>query len=129
MSTKSKTRSGKTDKYWTKTDRYRPGDEQPFFIHRGQRVPAGGVPEILRHLDAHWYSYLERVWNRPWLSKSNPLGEYKGHDLRAGLKQRGYIDLSPQEILEKAESYFDQIGSGEREPYRDETLFPISTAA
>lgn len=78
MTKKSKTRSGKTDKYWTKTDRYRPGDEQPYFTYREKRVtaggvaeirekrvPAGGVAEILRHLDAHLYSYLERVWNRP----------------------------------------------------------------
>ena len=112
-----------------KIDRYSQDANKTFFLHRGQRVPAGGVAEILRHLDAHWYFYLEKVWNRPWLSKSNPLEEYKGGDLRAGLKQRGYIDLSPEDILEKAESYFDQIGSGEREPYRDETLFSISTAA
>ena len=43
-------------------------------IHKGQKV-VFGVPEMLRHCDAQWYAYLERLVNNP--KEQNPLSGTK----------------------------------------------------
>ena len=53
-----------------KKDKYSSASEPTFIIHRGQRLTLGGVQEMLRHCDAQWYAYLERVVNNP--KEQNP---------------------------------------------------------
>ena len=48
-------------------------------IHKGQKI-VFGVPEMLRHCDAQWYAYLERLVNNP--KEQNPFERYEGADLR-----------------------------------------------
>jgi len=103
-------------------DKYSSDAKPTFMLHRGQKVPFG-VPEQLRHYDAQWYAYLERLINNPNLP--NPLEQYKGDqdtDLLQGLKDRGYIGLSQAQILAKRDAYISTIEAGEP-PYNDRELY------
>ena len=60
-------------------DKYSSAAEATFMFHKGQKVPFG-VPEMLRHCDAQWYAYLERLINNP--DEPNPLEQYQDAVLR-----------------------------------------------
>ena len=92
-------------------------------FHKGQKVPFG-VPEMLRHCDAQWYAYLERLINNP--DEPNPLEQYQDAVLRQGLKdqKRGYIDLSQEQIRAKRDLYVCKLEAGEP-PYSDTDLYRV----
>ena len=90
--------------------------------HRGQKVPLGGVAEMLRHCDAQWYAYLERLVNNP--KEPNPFERYEGADLRQGLKDRGYIGMSQAQILAKRDEYVSGLETG-KPAYSDTELYRV----
>ena len=91
-------------------------------IHRGQRVTLGGVQEMLRHCDAQWYAYLERLVNNP--KEQNPFERYEGADLRQGLKDRGYIGMTQAQILAKRDEYVSDLEAG-KPAYSDTELYRV----
>ena len=91
-------------------------------IHRGQRVTLGGVPEMLRHCDAQWYAYLERLVNNP--KEQNPFERYEGGALRKGLNTRGYIGMTQDEILDKRDEYVSGLEAG-KPAYSDTELYRV----
>ena len=91
--------------------------------HKGHKVPLGGVAEMLRHCDAQWNAYLQRLICNE--KEANPLEQYKGPDLRQGLRDRGYIDLSQKQILAKRDLYVSELQAGEP-PYSDTELYGTS---
>jgi len=111
----TRTRSKKTDKYSSHRERQH-------ITHKGQKVPIG-APEILRHCDAQWFAYLERLINNP--AEPNPLEQYQGADLRNGLKARGYIGLTRRQLLAKRDLYWDRLKAGEPS-YSDTELYDTS---
>ena len=90
-------------------------------IHKGQKV-VFGVPELLRHCDAQWYAYLERLVNYP--KEENPFEQYEGADLRQGLKDRGYIGVSQAQILAKRDEYVSGLEAG-KPAYSDTELYGV----
>ncbi len=78
--------------------------------HKGQKVPLGGVAEMLRHCDRQWYAYLERLINNP--DEPNPLEKYEDTDLRQGLEKRGYIGLSKAQIRAMRSAYICGLQGG-----------------
>ena len=104
-------------------DKYSSAAEATFMFHKGQKVPFG-VPEMLRHCDAQWYAYPERLINNP--DEPNPLEQYQDAVLRQGLKdqKRGYIDLSQEQIRAKRHLYVSKLEAGEP-PYSDTDLYGV----
>lgn len=98
----------------TKTDRYSSNTEKEFMFHRGQKVPLGGVAELLRHIDFHWFAYLEKLDVNPDLP--NPFEHVSDREIRKGLKHRGYISISRQQLWAKRDEYITRLENGER-PY------------
>ena len=90
-------------------------------IHKGQKI-VFGVPEMLRHCDAQWYAYLERLVNNP--KEENPFERYEGADLRQGLKDRGYIGISQAQILAKRDEYVSGLEAG-KPAYSDTELYRV----
>ena len=90
--------------------------------HRGQRVTLGGVQEMLRHCDAQWYAYLERLVNNP--KEQNPFERYEGADLRQGLRDRGYIGMTQAQILAKRDDYVSSLEAG-KPAYSDTELYGV----
>ena len=91
-------------------------------IHRGQRVTLGGVQEMLRHCDAQWYAYLERLVNNP--KEPNPFVRYEGADLRQGLKDRGYIGKSQAQLRANSAEYLAKLAAGQP-AYSDTELYRV----
>jgi hypothetical protein len=91
-------------------------------IHKGQKV-VFGVPEMLRHCDAQWYAYLERLINNP--DEPNPFEQYENAALREGLKDRGYIGMSQAQIRAKRDLHVSKLEAGEP-PYSDTELYSTS---
>ena len=90
-------------------------------IHKGQKI-VFGVSEMLRHCDAQWYAYLERLINNP--DEPNRFEQYEGADLRQGLKDRGYIGMSQAQILAKRDDYVSGLEA--RKPaYSNTELYGI----
>ena len=92
------------------------------FVHKNRRIPKGGVAEKLFHFDSQLYAYLERLINNP--EEPNPFERYLNADLRKGLKDRGYIDLTRPQLLAKRDIYFGEIGAGKPE-YNDKELYGV----
>ena len=90
-------------------------------IHKGQKV-VFGVLEMLRHCDAQWFAYLERLINNP--DEPNPFEQYEGADLRQGLKDRGYIGVSQAQILAKRDEYVSGLEAG-KPAYSDTELYGV----
>ena len=103
-------------------DKYNPEPEKTFMIHRGQKVPLGGAAELLRHCDAQWYAYLERLVNNP--NELNPFERYEGADLRQGLKDRGSIGISQAQILANRDEYVSGLEAG-KPAYSDTELYRV----
>ena len=103
-------------------DKYNPGPEKNFMIHRGQKVPLGGAAEMLRHCDAQWYAYLERLVNNP--KEQNPFERYEGADVRQGLKDRNYIGMTQAQILAKRDDYVSSLEAG-KPAYSDTELYGV----
>ena len=103
-------------------DKYNPEPEKNFMIHRGQKVPLGGAAEMLRHCDAQWYAYLERLVNNP--KEQNPFEHYEGDDLRQGLKDRGYIGKTQDQLRADSLKYAKKLEAGQ-EPYSDRELYRV----
>ena len=78
---------------------------------------------MLRHSDAQWFAYLERLISNP--AEPNPLEQYQAADLRNGLKARGYIGLTRRQILAKRDLYWDRLKAGEPS-YSDTELYDTS---
>ena len=77
---------------------------------------------MLRHCDAQWYAYLERLVNNP--DEPNPLEQYEGSDLRQGLTDRGYIGMSQAQILAKRDEYVSGLEAG-KPAYSDTELYGV----
>ena len=90
--------------------------------HRGQKVPLGGVAEMLRHCDAQWYAYLERLINNP--DEPNPFEQYEEAALRKGLNARGYIGMNQAQILAKRDDYVSDLEAG-KPAYSDTELYRV----
>ena len=90
--------------------------------HRGQKVPLGGVAEMLRHCDWQWHRYLERLVNNP--KEQNPFQHYEGDDLRQGLKDRGYIGKTQDQLRADSLKYAKKLEAGQ-EPYSDRELYRV----
>ena len=103
-------------------DKYNPEPDKNFMIHRGQKVPLGGVAEMLRHCDAQWYAYLERLVNNP--KEQNPFERYEGADLRQGLKDRGYIGKSQAQLRANSAEYLAKLAAGQP-AYSDTELYGV----
>ena len=103
-------------------DKYSPANEQSFMIHKGQKVPLGGVSEMLRHCDARWHDYLERLIDNP--DAPNPFEHYGGADLRQGLRDRGYIGKSQAQLLVASDDYVSSLEAG-KPPYSDTELYGV----
>ena len=103
-------------------DKYNPEPEKNFMIHRGQKVPLGGAAEMLRHCDAQWYAYLERLVNNP--KEQNPFEWYEGADVRQGLKDRNYIGMTQAQILAKRDDYVSSLEAG-KPAYSDTELYGV----
>ena len=106
----------------SKIDKYSSSLQQEFMTHRGQKVPLGGVAEMLRHCDAQWYAYLERLVNNP--KEQNPFERYEGADLRQGLKDRGYIGKTQDQLRADSLKYAKKLEAGQ-EPYSDRELYRV----
>ena len=106
----------------SKIDKYSSSPQQEFMTHRGQKVPLGGVAEMLRHCDAQWYAYLERLVNNP--KEQNPFERYEGADLRQGLKDRGYIGKTQDQLRADSLKYAKKLEAGQ-EPYSDRELYRV----
>ena len=102
-------------------DKYSSAAEDTFMFHKGQKVPFG-VPEMLRHCDAQWYAYLERLVNNP--DEQNPLEQYEGSDLRQGLKDRGYIGKNQAQLRANSAEYLSKLASGQP-AYSDSELYGV----
>ena len=103
-------------------DKYSSAVEFTFMFHKAQKVPFG-VSEMLRHCDAQWYAYLERLVNNP--NELNPFEHYEGADLRQGLKDRGYIGKSQAQPRAKSVEYLNKLEAGEP-PCSDPELYGTS---
>ena len=90
-------------------------------IHKGRKV-VFGVPEMLRHCDAQWYAYLERLVNNP--KEQNPFERYEGADVRQGLKDRNYIGMTQAQILAKRDDYVSSLEAG-KPAYSDTELYGV----
>ncbi len=90
-------------------------------IHKGQKV-VFGVPEMLRHCDAQWYAYLERLVNNP--KEQNPFERYEGADLRQGLTDRGYIGKSQAQLRANSAEYLAKLAAGQP-AYSDTELYGV----
>ena len=90
-------------------------------IHKDQKV-VFGVPELLRHCDAQWFAYLERLINNP--DEPNPFEQYEGADLRHGLKDRGYIGKTQHQLRADSLKYAKKLEAGQ-EPYSDRELYRV----
>ncbi len=101
----------------SKIDKYSSSPEQEYMTHKGQKVPLGGVAEMLRHCDRQWYAYLERLINNP--DEPNPLENYEDTELRQGLEKRGYIGLSQAQIRAMRSAYICGLQGG----YSDKELY------
>ena len=77
---------------------------------------------MLRHCDAQWYAYLERLINNP--DEPNPFEQYEDAALRQGLKDRGYIGMSQAQILAKRDEYVSGLEAG-KPAYSDTELYGV----
>tara|TARA_R100001594_G_C3877721_1_gene225136 strand:+ start:119 stop:547 length:429 start_codon:yes stop_codon:yes gene_type:complete len=82
----------------------------------GRFYELGTNEEILFHLKWQFHRYLERVINDP--SLPNPFETYEDPELRKLLIKDGIIGLTQEEIVQKAEDYFEHLAKG-GEPYSD----------
>jgi len=112
---KSKSRCKRVDKY---------SSEPNYINHYGRRVPLGGVAELLLHCDAMWFHYLEQLsWNNPSAPNPFELDSFRSDiALWNGLKERGYVEITPEELFAKRDKYIEGIENGAA-PYRDDILF------
>lgn len=90
-------------------------------VHKGQKV-VFGAPEMLRHCDWQWHRYLEQLVNNP--GAPNPLELHQNAYMRKGLKDRGYIGMSQDQLRAESARYAKKLEAGE-EPYSDRELYRV----
>ena len=76
----------------------------------------GTNQELLIHAKWQFHRYLERVFNNPY--ETNPLESLDDPELRKVLKAEGLVGLTQEEIVKKANDYFEHLAKG-GEPYSD----------
>ena len=95
-------------------NKYKNGPQR--MVVNGRHVELGGVEEILCHCDWSWHRYLEELFNFP--EAPNPFLSFTEPDVLKGLKDRGYISITRDELLAKRDEYLARLEKGE-EPYSD----------
>tara|TARA_Y100001973_G_C5163870_1_gene314989 strand:+ start:229 stop:636 length:408 start_codon:yes stop_codon:yes gene_type:complete len=85
-------------------------------VVNGRHVELGSVEEILCHCDWSWHRYLEKLVNFP--EAPNPFLSFTEPEILKGLKDRGYISITRDELLAKRDEYLARLEKGQ-EPYSD----------
>ena len=90
-------------------------DKPKTSVH-GKFYELGTNEELLIHAKWQFHRYLEQVFNNPYAV--NPLESLDDPELRKVLKAEGLVGLTQEEIVKKANDYFDYLAKG-GEPYSD----------
>ena len=90
--------------------------DKPKTSVNGKFYELGTNQELLIHAKWQFHRYLERVFNNPY--QPNPLESLDDPDLRKVLKAEGLVGLTQEEIVKKANDYFEHLAKG-GEPYSD----------
>ena len=81
-------------------------------LPKGHSAKKAGQADVMTVLKRLYFSYLEDVYNKPSLANNNPL-EVHGSQLcvRNDLTKLGYINKTPQEILDASIKYVEVDGA------------------
>ena len=90
--------------------------DKPKTSVNGKFYELGTNQELLIHAKWQFHRYLERVFNNPY--QPNPLESLDDPDIRKVLKAEGLVGLTQEEIVKKANDYFEHLAKG-GEPYSD----------